>query len=97
MSLVTEKYEIFGQETDHETGDPVVYVARETLINPAKLTVFKLMKRRNNWYNAGQFLSQGRFRTHDFAARSDRFRPLRLSDSRTDTELRRLAEICISE
>jgi len=89
MSLVNEKWEYTAKGA--EDGNPVVYVAREKYDSSTRLTIFKLMKKNDVWYNMGQWISKGQFRVHHFGA-SDELRPHRLSDSRIDTTLKKIAE-----
>lgn len=93
MSLVPERWEFLGHSVDDETGFPVAFVAREKVDPNRRLTVWKLMKRPNGWYNMGQWLSTGTFRAHKFGGKVPKHcRPLKLSDSRIDNMLRSFAE-----
>lgn len=90
VSLVNEKWEYTAKGV--EDGCPVVYVAREKYDYATRLTIFKLMKKNDVWYNVGQWISKGQFRTHHFGSSDAKVRPLRLSDSRIDVKLRKIAE-----
>jgi hypothetical protein len=93
MSLVPERWEFLGWSVDDETGYRIAYVAREKTDFERRLTVWKLMKRPNGWYNMGQWLSTNTFRSHAFGGKVPKHcRPLKLSDSRIDFLLRSFAE-----
>lgn len=90
MSLVPETFEYLGTTT--QDGHPVVYAGREKFVAGRRvLTVWKLIQRRGNWYNCGQFVSKGHFQITD-DPRSPITRPLKLSDSRIDRTLRAICE-----
>lgn len=84
-----EEFALISAGVEPDLNLPVAYVGRQV---DERLTVYKLIQRANGyWYNYGQWLSTGRFRLTD-DARSDRTRPLRLSDSRLDRMLRSVAD-----
>lgn len=72
--------------TDPATQLPLAYVAVETIDYRRRICVYKLTKRAGSWFNIGQFISKGHFRS------TPEEHGRKLSDSQLDQILIRYAE-----
>jgi hypothetical protein len=88
LSLVPESFELVERSTDPDFGMPMAIVARRKVDFEERVTVWKLVRHENGWYNAGFFTSTKNCFIPD---REGRRKGLKLSTSRLDNILRDFA------